>query len=813
MIKWKPSDYVLHHRFATTQSVASRIKRIALDRRAATAAFCCWTSSGIFRALTFTLDLSDHKELDCQLDMAYGHSLYIMLGDKATEITEYVQSLATKAGRNRVEIPTLLDNPLVRTLIPKSRKSEQGYADALVSPHAFLGGFIGYIVLLIYDTPGISAPLSEDEAADIAIVLNCHPAIRVIERQQYRHAIQRTVEEALHLQRMRFRHENVREKEYAYKVLGGALRRYLKICMNLINVSAATLYIADRFMPGLKLLMKKGFSTEEDRSSLSLQSVAQIAYENRRPFVANDLVQLKNLFINIEQPQVLRCGTRGDHAIAMPIMYSDLVGAPVIIVVALYSSRPFIQSDLSLLETSTGAFKRHALELAFHYLEHLAHVNRFPTQYQAGKDGNVKGAASLSDINDIRGGVNDPRFDFKRELIADVRLLPAEVVASERMIVRILSALMAFTPSSYGCFQALSSRGDTLMKHLAATRSGMADNHAKQIAIGDIGAIDARVARTGHMEIISCVADSGGGQEYSSSNGDHSRCKSIIAIPVFAGRRLIGILRLESIYPYAYDDSHSIGSTAAACLGACIQRSRHELLGSGPLHLGFKAMQAHAMRNIVDELRGDFESQLSLMPESARANIEMKLLRLRRSMSDIDVKANPETTELRALSLKDMIVSVLRAKGLITQLAAIEEMTRSEEVTPWYDQPCLLEILPASVVEVVQVVLDELFHNIEKYGYKIRMNIRIRGDRYVDLGGIKHVRIIIGNDLLAPLPDGMEFAMFSRSHNGGTITGVGTVIAACFADSIGARLFVHYLDEKRKQMDVGFDIPLSPSRY
>lgn len=798
-IAWSTIDYVIGQEFASIDTIAGRLEAYARHFGATFAVLTVWTHDNLFQSLLICLRRTPKGGPYVRDDRAERLLLKLFnVPDRFREFQERLLELMARPGRTLADLVNCLGSPQwirrFRDVLPLNETVAIHKTDDRLSKTV-----LGVAIVLVGGrVKGVRA-LSRELGDDLVLALHAHPAVRVTERRAFRVDVEEKVEEGL-----RSVVDEVTggfPERPLHQLIGVLIKKYLQDAIALAGAQGGRWYIAGRDAEYVELLYEWGVASKGrgDRTAVNRRSLVEQVRLDCRPFVANDLSNLRRRYrgLQLDLP-VLGDATSPRSILLVPVTFSERHGSPVVSVVQLFGTEPFLLRHLSIVEFLATMYKRSISDLLAGVMSRLfsrGQLTTFPHVIAA-----VRAApGALLDASQGNREM-DVRFRALPPDPESVGRLPREALSATQMVWWVLNTLVAFTPCFYAAFRCVCRASATLVRHSALLARGVEDTSPAGIAL-DRPSRTAWVARTGAPLYVSdwsdpeCLRDFPGVEK----GANRFESKSSLTVPVFAGPRLVGVLHLESMYRNAFADCEVFAQALATALGSELLGSRAQLMRLSTSRLGLRAIGLHKIFSSATRVAGSKE--LSSTPDESLAQVvNDHLTELRQAEAVIVERSTGPTAAAGG------VASAGRTLAAIVDEALLKNKVRY--YARWEPGDCGVGTYVGETADALFLIFDELCANVsEAMKSSGRLDISVRRR---ELGGRQYLSVEMRNPY-ASLPPDFEAKMFSESFGDesrrGARGGVGAASAASIADGIGGRLYVARVERSTQHVTIAIDVP------
>lgn len=777
--------------FSTVSDVAAGLELYAQENDADGAILLVWTPARFLKSLFICLARTSERHYERALDLEVALSL---AGSKPPSPNH---PFATAPPEVLSSVHILGD--VVSSLIPQisSTVNLQPFsADATISihcSHAPLSDSLQRIVvLLIGHRPQSHRIIDPAASTKLLSQINDFPAVHIMHLSFLRDQVIRSV--GLFYQPISSRQDTTRDARSLFFTVLDNTEAFLRLVIKLTGSAAGVWYAPARQRRHFVINKKyKALIPRSSEARASTPPLVELTSVQRHPYLINDPTTFFQL--NPEAAgftPIIRNNTGDSAILTFPVMAYDHSDAPVIAVVLLLATRPFLPKDLAIAEYISDAYRQFNSEFLQRHIERLPH-RHFVTL----RSPSIR-PKQLPNIELSPFPCHDPRFDSIPCDSAFADGVPLEVKDAEPFLYHVLTTLTAFTPCCVANFRAVSVNQLGLVRYLSFVARKLDFKRIESIPLDwHKKSSSAYVAHTGETLRVDDCHDESWMEHHPGLAAMQIivDSDSSITVPVFMGARLIGILHLESLIRNAFAGIVSVVERLAASLGSEFEGAFIRRVNDTFRDRSVDWLARHKLCDAREEL----QQTLSLaVPTDSEYWVG-----LRRSLRDIE-------DSQRLLEHDDADPSV--GCGLLDIIRSCYEKTCVPNMTTISSDVARNLCVTESLVDPLRLIIEELFNNVNRAGSARLLPSTIQFHQHI-LGGICYLSLTIANSF-DPAEMDVDFPKLAfrvpitrMGEREGV--GVGMVRAAALAHSFGAHLYLSLYNLEDRRLAVTLDIPMN----
>ncbi len=774
--------------FANLDMVLRTLKQLAAANQALGAVLCVTGRQGSIRSLFRCLRVSSDGRWSCLADWEYSNRRRLCLESFLSKPQQQETTLgaifnaslfsALPPGETIDPNPFELTDP-ARVYVLKTSETQAGPLAAvlLIRPNSS-----------IFDSANTESLALSDAVA-------AFPVVHVLELESRRSQLDARLSD---LDKIvgRLRSASRRHRPYVFLVRR-INRHFAETFRQLTDSHDARWYVAARESQTYQESFRLNTMLEKQRGERKESPrIIPLTARQGHPFVVNDLEQFFSSYPQLRYVLPKSSASTPIKALlTVPIVAFNDRQSPVVCVIELFSTRPFLPLHLDLAERVSDAYRQYSADMLTRLLQ--------------GKKIQNSGSSLRTSVSEVpfslmldrileREQTSDRRFSdlpCPRELYDIVPLFVHDVLPLIRFA---LEFFCATTPCWLAYFRAINRDQSTLVLYRALVHYKCPFQPRPQISLGLAGSINAFVAREGEFSTVHDYSSpdwitSFPGMTNTDTLKTHDDNLSSFTAPVLAGSRVAGTLHLESFHKDAFAGIAPTATLLLAHLGTEMDESIKRRAADTAIDRCKNAIVRHEVRHMQLALSAFLESTTSHAPELRALVADQQ-----RCLSEL---CRPDTTERLPLDTNNL-------GPLVAKCIALSDL--KHRIT-WDRTSFDPHWLRPDAVSAIQLILHELIENAEEATRgTIQENSELRVEKE-RIGGIDFVLISLTNrfsrSIVRPDLPKLLFQSPIPATLGRVDRGNGALRVAALAHAIDAHVYLRDFDFRAGRLTCSLALP------
>lgn len=760
MIRWTPSDYVLHGRYCETDSIASCLNDIRRAARASSVLLIAFRGRTLFHSLLLISHCDPKRRRTLQRALVShpytpGSDVPPFARMNAGSMT--AAKLCAELARHRPfsDLTELFEGKkrLLRPLLDRTSSQTE------ISPASLF-------VLVFESNRGVRSAALRCLSRELHTMVNASAPVVVngsLEAEREVDAKMDHIERSSELFAAPSKRGGKAQRERGVAIPPTVLKELLNAALSLTRSSIGNIYFALR--DGKTLGLAAATRNAKPIRSIPIKNVDSVVpwvFDRRRPMIINDIRDYTLMHPASGYRSVAAKGLRPYAELAVPIVEAGGASATgnVIGVINIEKASPLDTSyytyrDLAILRSIAGRISLwcvHGLLVDFsRSLAQLTGRNALP----------VHGSEQGAQAHEVE--------------------IPADALDAKNTINDALRSVYELTRSHSATVRLLSADRQHIVRFCAFPTGRLADKH-RLIATTNTASVNAWVVRTGRECHIPSLRSRPLSPLHPGLTGALERAgtESELCLPLLVNGRVVGTFNLESRYRGGYADSLELVRAAREQVSLALQY----------------AQRAHE------------QTVLSMMV-SASANLHQLLKvaeRLATAHDPVDLKETSRTI----MRLIDPARARVTSSSPMTTTEIIAEVAaelRYQDIILFRNKAPVTIRHSGIQALMLKIIFRELFRNAYDASGKVKLRCTIRwlktsvgGKQYLTLNIANPIRFRVAPDTTSKLFRVPLFEKKGRTH-------IGAFTAGALARNLGGDIYVHR--NSPPLFVVGFDLPIS----